>query len=107
MLYTRLDFLSYEIRLLNIQEASSDESVHCTLEKTTLVNPGSYHALSYCWGDQRNKKEIIINDTTVEVGYNLEAASESYDRVDIFVFGSMHCVLIRVILKNEVFRFAT
>jgi Heterokaryon incompatibility protein (HET) len=74
MLYTRLDFLSYEIRLLNIQEAPYDESVQCTLEKTTLIDPGSYHALSYCWGDQRIKKKITINDTIVEVGYNLEAA---------------------------------
>ena len=74
MLYTRLDFLSYEIRLLNIQEARDDESVHCTLEKATLIDPGSYHALSYCWGDLRNKKKIIINDAIVEVGHNLETA---------------------------------
>jgi hypothetical protein len=74
MLYTRLDFISYEIRLLNIQEAPHDESVHCTLEKATLIDPGSYHALSYCWGDLRNKKKITINDTIVEVGHNLEAA---------------------------------
>lgn len=74
MLYTRLDFLSYEIRVLNIQQAPYDESVHCVLEKTTLINPGNHHALSYCWGDLRNKKKIIINETIVEVGYNLEAA---------------------------------
>jgi hypothetical protein len=73
MLYTRLDFLSYEIRLLNIQEAPFDDSVRCTLEKTTLVDPGSYHALSYCWGDLRDKKKITINDSIVEVGHNLEA----------------------------------
>ncbi|KAE9378736.1 HET-domain-containing protein [Stipitochalara longipes BDJ] len=74
MLYTRLDFLSYEIRLLNILEGPYDESVHCNLEKTTLTDPGSYHALSYCWGDLRTKKTITINDTVVEVGHNLEAA---------------------------------
>lgn len=73
MLYTRLDFLSYEIRLLNIKEACYDERVYCTLETTTLIEPGSYHALSYCWGDLRKKKEIIIDDAIVEVGYNLEA----------------------------------
>ncbi|CZR69255.1 uncharacterized protein PAC_19155 [Phialocephala subalpina] len=74
MLYTRLDFLAYEIRLLNILDAPYDESVHCTLEKTTLIDPGSYHALSYCWGDLRTKQKITINDTVVEVGHNLEAA---------------------------------
>ncbi len=55
MLYTRLDFLSYEIRLLNIQEAPYNESIHCTLEQTTLLDPGSYHALSYCWGDSEER----------------------------------------------------
>lgn len=74
MLYARLDFLSYEIRLLSIQEALIDEPICCTLEQTTLIDPGSYHALSYCWGDLRNKKRIIINDVSVEVGHNLEAA---------------------------------
>ncbi|KAH9207890.1 heterokaryon incompatibility protein-domain-containing protein, partial [Leptodontidium sp. 2 PMI_412] len=74
MLYSRLDFLSYEIRLLNIQEASDDKELCCTLEHTTLIEPGSYYALSYCWGDLRSKKKILINNTIVEVGHNLEAA---------------------------------
>ncbi|KAG0650801.1 hypothetical protein D0Z07_2864 [Hyphodiscus hymeniophilus] len=68
------DFLAYEIRLLNILDAPYDESVHCSLETTTLVDPGSYHALSYCWGDVQNMQNITVNDTVVEVRPNLEAA---------------------------------
>lgn len=74
MAYSRLDFLSYEIRLVNIQEAPYDESIHCTLEKTTLLDPGSYYALSYCWGDESNNKRIIVNGLSFEVRHNLEAA---------------------------------
>lgn len=74
MLYTRLDFLSYEIRLLNIKEAPDDQSIHCTLERTTLIDPGNYYALSYRWGDLRNKKKIVVDDAVIEVRYNLEAA---------------------------------
>lgn len=74
MFYTRVDFLSYEIRLLNIQEASDDDELCCTLETTTLIEPGNYYALSYCWGDQRRQKKIVINNSVVEVGDNLEAA---------------------------------
>lgn len=86
MLYTRLNFLSYEIRLLNIQKASDDKELCCTLEKTTLIEPASYYALSYCWGDVRKKKNIVINDTIFEVGHNLEAAlrqlrSRGYSRI--------------------------
>jgi hypothetical protein len=73
MLYTRLNFLSYEIRLLNIQEAPFDESIRCALEQTTLIDPGSYYALSYRWDDLSDKK-IIVNDVIVKVGHNLEAA---------------------------------
>jgi hypothetical protein len=74
MVYKRLDFLSYEIRLLNIKGAPDDQSIKCTLEHTALIDPGQYCALSYCLGDLRNKKKITLDDATIEVTTNLEAA---------------------------------
>ncbi|TVY26239.1 Heterokaryon incompatibility protein 6,OR allele [Lachnellula hyalina] len=72
--YKHLDLASYEIRMLVINDARDDETLQCTLEYTSLLNPGPYSALSYRWGEATNTKQIILNDSLVEVTANLEAA---------------------------------
>jgi len=49
------------------------EGIKCTLEHVTLLNPGDYTALSYSWGDTRNKVPILINGVKVKVTVNLSA----------------------------------
>lgn len=74
MQYKHLDLNSYEIRMLVLNGVGEDEKLQCTLEHTSLLNPGPYSALSYRWGEPTNTKQIILNGSLVEVTANLEAA---------------------------------
>jgi hypothetical protein len=46
----------------------------CSLTKVALYNAPPFVALSYCWGDLKNKTRIIVNDLEVLVTVNLYAA---------------------------------
>ncbi|KAG4441522.1 hypothetical protein IFR05_002979 [Cadophora sp. M221] len=54
--YKPLDFDTYEIRLLQLQWGSEIEGIQCALEHVSLIDPGPYIALSYCWGDPETTK---------------------------------------------------
>jgi hypothetical protein len=77
--YKRLDFDNYEIRILTLtttpnQPESNDSKICCYIEHVSLINPGSYSALSYCWGDPRSTKTISLNGINVEITAKLYAA---------------------------------
>lgn len=75
MYYEPLDVESYEIRMLSILPATSHDSImKCTLEKTSLIGPTKYVALSYCWGDPNITTKIFVNDLEVTVTANLADA---------------------------------
>lgn len=74
LIYEPLDVDSYEIRILNILPATPDSIVRCTIEKTTLISPTKYAALSYCWGDPNVTTNIYVNDVEVAVRVNLADA---------------------------------
>lgn len=71
---TSLDIESYDIRILSIQPGSGDDPIQCTLELASLINPGSYIALSYCWGILTLTAEIIVNTQIIPVRANLATA---------------------------------
>ncbi|KIM93325.1 hypothetical protein OIDMADRAFT_74457, partial [Oidiodendron maius Zn] len=48
--------------------------VSITIEHVSLINPPSYIALSYCWGDQSETQTISIDGRKFQVTSNLEAA---------------------------------
>ena len=73
--YEPLDVDFYEIRMLSILPATTpDAVVKCTLEKTSLLAPPKYVALSYCWGDPDFTTTIFVNDIEVNVTVNLADA---------------------------------
>jgi len=77
--YKRLDFDNYEIRILTLTTTpnhpeSNDSKICCYMEHVSLINPGSYSALSYCWGDPRSTKTISLNGINVEITAKLYAA---------------------------------
>ncbi|TVY26821.1 Heterokaryon incompatibility protein 6,OR allele [Lachnellula hyalina] len=73
--YEPLDVDFYEIRMLSILPATThDAVVKCTLEKTSLLGPPKYVALSYCWGDPNFTTTIFVNDIEVNVTVNLADA---------------------------------
>ncbi|KAH7305636.1 heterokaryon incompatibility protein-domain-containing protein [Rhexocercosporidium sp. MPI-PUGE-AT-0058] len=49
--YKPLDFDTYEIRLLQLHWGSELTQINCSLEYASLIDPGPYIALSYCWGN--------------------------------------------------------
>ncbi|KFZ24063.1 hypothetical protein V502_01455 [Pseudogymnoascus sp. VKM F-4520 (FW-2644)] len=72
--YEPLDVESYEIRILNILPATPDSIVRCKIEKTTLISPTKYAALSYSWGDPNVTTNIYVNGVEVTVRVNLADA---------------------------------
>lgn len=61
-----------EMRLLQLHSASEyDELIQCNLKRVDLGTVLPYTALSYCWGDARNLKIIVIDGQMVNVTENL------------------------------------
>ena len=74
-LYRPLDALRWEIRLLQIKNSGwSTSKVECELQTVTLLDPPSFTALSYVWGDPALKEDIIINGKVCAVRRNLARA---------------------------------
>ncbi|KAI8712765.1 HET domain-containing protein [Fusarium sp. LHS14.1] len=76
MLYQRpLRAEDSEIRLLTVQpSARLADTVECHLSIVRLDEDPEYLALSYCWGEPRDKDLISINHHSVSVGRNLATA---------------------------------
>jgi hypothetical protein len=72
--YRPLSSVSYEIRILKLIERE-DGRVECKLEHSNLTTPPRpYTALSYCWGDQEDTRNIIVDGSKIPVTKNLAAA---------------------------------
>ncbi|KAK4496509.1 hypothetical protein PRZ48_012489 [Zasmidium cellare] len=72
--YQPLDPAKREIRLLIVDTSRLDEQdgVVCHLETVSLLEDPcpSYEAISWCWGDQSRRGQIIVNDQIVDVSAN-------------------------------------
>jgi len=71
-LYLPLDFATREIRILALDMTNGD--ISCSLEHVSLIEPGSYIALSYYWGGSSKEMKICIGLSMVPVTYNLYSA---------------------------------
>jgi hypothetical protein len=84
MHYRPLDSKRNEIRLLKIHEADGNTTtpnlIQCSLEHVSLVLPPPYTALSYCWGDPKITREIVLDGETFEVTTNLHDALQELRR---------------------------
>ncbi|KAI3322663.1 HET-domain-containing protein [Xylariaceae sp. AK1471] len=82
--HRQLNDRNYEVRLLELYEASSPESGYkfqCRLLHGSLKEPLPYVALSYCWGDLQNKRDLVVEDVTIQVSDNLLSALEQLWRL--------------------------
>ncbi|KAI8629628.1 HET-domain-containing protein [Xylariaceae sp. FL1651] len=73
----QLNDRDYEVRLLELCEPSNPGSRHmfeCRLRHNSLKEALPYVALSYHWGDLQNKRDLVVEDTTIQVSDNLLAA---------------------------------
>jgi len=72
-LYYPLSDSRREIRMLNLSK-SGKSNLLGTLSPVSLFDPGSYTALSYCWGDFTPKRSMTINSIRVDITDNLSDA---------------------------------
>ena len=52
----------------------SNNVICCTISDVSLEDAPQYTALSYSWGDQTRKREILLNGATISITENLESA---------------------------------
>jgi hypothetical protein len=78
--YEPLDINFHEIRMLTIMPRRAGHNICCRLDKVSLIEPGNYVALSYCWGNPSITTPITVNDICVKVTVNLENALRHLER---------------------------
>ena len=78
-----LDVDDYEIRMLTILPGSPGSIVRCTMQKTNLISPIKYAALSYCWGDETITTDILVNEIEIQVTVNLADALQHLRKLGI------------------------
>lgn len=63
------------IRLIEVIPGTRQEDIGCRLYETSLDEcAGSYAALSYVWGNNKESTPIQVNNKTLEIGVNLRTA---------------------------------
>ncbi|KAL2075158.1 hypothetical protein VTL71DRAFT_100 [Oculimacula yallundae] len=75
--YKPLDFDTFEIRLLRLNWddlGPSTDGIDCSLEYVSLIDPGPYIALSYCWGSLEDTKTIHVDSVEFKATTNLVSA---------------------------------
>ncbi len=70
-LYENLDSPT-SIRVFSTLPAASTESLRCQLRTVKLQDvAGKYIALSYCWGDEKDKEQLSVGSSSILVPTNL------------------------------------
>jgi hypothetical protein len=81
--YSALNQNKREIRLLTLLcSGGFEDDIRCKLDVVSLDETLTYTALSYCWGNQNERREILVNEKTVSVTKSLEIALR-YARKDL------------------------
>lgn len=64
------------IRIMKLHPGLRDEAISCSFVVVDLDHVESFHALSYCWGNELADKAIFCNKRQFRVTRNLYAALE-------------------------------
>ncbi|KAI4179076.1 MAG: hypothetical protein L6R41_008048 [Letrouitia leprolyta] len=76
-IYRGMELAAEEFRILLLQAAQDRaEAIHCRLVKVHPRTKPNYEALSYTWGESRDKRTISVNGQNYMVTPNLYAALE-------------------------------
>jgi hypothetical protein len=105
-LYTVLDIEDYQIRILAIVPGPRDSPLRCLLKTTSLLYPEPYIALSYCWGDPKEKVPILVNGFNFEITLNLSyALLQLREWGKNILSGRMLSASIKEIARNAAFKY--
>lgn len=75
-----LDETPNSIRLVTIEPTLKDGLLSCSLSTVTFGQRPNYETLSYRWGDESNKTQIIVNGVKFQVTANLSDALHYFRR---------------------------
>lgn len=83
-----------EIRLVTLKQGVVGSQIECSLSSTTLPPPYPYHALSYCWGEQRQQKRVLFNSQPFMISEELHAALSCLRRpsMDLTIWVDYLCI---------------
>lgn len=94
-IYKPLDTGQRQIRLLRIKPAKDpSQKIKCHLFTASLDEKPRYHALSYVWGDSKDRKPINLDGTDFLVTHNLYVALRRFrmKREDVVFWIDAICV---------------
>lgn len=63
-----------EIRVIELQPGQPQDPISCTIRHVLLDDHPYYMALSYFWGNQKNRRIITCNGQSISITENLESA---------------------------------
>ncbi|KAH6677191.1 HET-domain-containing protein [Halenospora varia] len=73
-LYSSTKITSDQIRLVQLLPSAHDEQIRCGLEVVERNAKISYKALSYYWGSEAHKEDIVIQDSVFAITPTLASA---------------------------------
>lgn len=94
MIWSTLKQERQEIRLLTLCPGAFEQEIQCKLRIVSLDQPLKYVALSYCWGDQKIRDTISINEHRISVTKSLATALRYMRRNDeeVILWNDATCI---------------
>lgn len=75
VVHQSLDHNSDQIRILTLKKGSWSDEISCSLRAVSLEQEkGRYHALSYRWGDENDREQILVDGKLLNVTTSLYIA---------------------------------
>ncbi|PMD29452.1 HET-domain-containing protein, partial [Hyaloscypha variabilis F] len=81
--HNRLNADCSEIRTLSLLPGHYEDPIRCDLQTVSLRDGPTFTALSYVWGDARQKKPICADGKVFEATANLESALRNIRKADV------------------------
>jgi hypothetical protein len=73
-IYEPLQSGTRDIRVLTLLRGTFMDDIRCELQSVSLDDDPAFTALSYCWGDEKLRGYIWVNDHEISVTKSLEIA---------------------------------
>ena len=69
--YSPLDPKNRQIRLVTLESGAWSDDICCSIDVVSFDGRPIYEALSYVWGDPKDRKDIRLNDHLFDITENL------------------------------------
>ncbi|KAF2035885.1 HET-domain-containing protein, partial [Setomelanomma holmii] len=95
---------SRQIRLLSLAPDTPDALLQCSLVQVDLAEKLLYEAISYAWGDARDRKYVMCDEGLVGITRNLLEALEAfrYTSAPRYLWADAICINQQNMLEQNV-----